>query len=208
VRAALPPEMPVLAKVNLRDGYRGGLELDESIEVARQLEARGVDALVLSGGFVSRNPFYLFRGERPLRQMMAVEKSLPQKLALAVFGPMVIHAYPFAPLYFLPLARELRKAVRLPLVLLGGIKSRDDLDTALREGFELCAMGRALLHDPNLVAQYAAGALRESGCVPCNQCVAEMDREGGVCCPKVPAQLAERAARVDAACYAGARRCT
>ena len=196
VRATLPPQMPVLAKVNLRDGFRGGLELDESIAVARQLEARGVDALVLSGGFVSRNPFYLFRGERPLRQMIAVERSLPLKLALAVFGPFVIHAQPFEPLYFLPLAREMRKAVKLPLVLLGGIKSRDDIDTAMREGFELCAMGRALIHDPNLVAKYAGGSLRESGCVPCNQCVAEMDRAGGVCCSKVPEQLAARAARV------------
>ena len=196
VRAALPPEMPVLAKVNLRDGYRGGLEIDESIQLARELEARGVNALVLSGGFVSRNPFYLFRGERPLRQMIAVEKRLAQKLALAVFGPALIRPYAFEPLYFLPLARELRRAVRMPLVLLGGIKSRGDLDTAMREGFELCAMGRALIHDPSLIAKYAAGAARDSGCVPCNQCVAEMDREGGVCCPKVPAQLAERAVAV------------
>jgi 2,4-dienoyl-CoA reductase-like NADH-dependent reductase (Old Yellow Enzyme family) len=185
VRAALPPEMPVLAKVNLRDGFRGGLELDESVQVARELEKLGTDALVLSGGFVSRNPFYLFRGERPLRQMIAVEKSWAQKVALAVFGPMLIHAYPFEPLYFLPMAREIRRAVRMPLVLLGGVKSRDDLDTAMREGFELCAMGRALIHDPALIAKYAAGSARESECVPCNQCVAEMDRAGGVCCPKV-----------------------
>jgi 2,4-dienoyl-CoA reductase-like NADH-dependent reductase (Old Yellow Enzyme family) len=196
VRAALPPKMPVLAKVNLRDGFRGGLELDESVQVARRLEARGADALVLSGGFVSRNPFYLFRGERPLRQMIAVEKSWAQKLALAVFGPALIRAYPFEPLYFLPLAREIRRAVRMPLVLLGGIKSRDDLDAAMREGFELAAMGRALIHDPALIGKYAAGSERESGCVPCNQCVAEMDREGGVCCAKVSEQLTARAAYV------------
>jgi 2,4-dienoyl-CoA reductase-like NADH-dependent reductase (Old Yellow Enzyme family) len=196
VRAALPAEMPVLAKLNLRDGFRGGLELDESVQVARWLEARGSDALVLSGGFVSRNPFYLFRGERPLRQMIAVEKSWAQKLALAVFGPALIHAYAFEPLYFLPLARQVRRAVRMPLVLLGGIKSRDDLDMAMREGFELAAMGRALIHDPALIGKYAASLARESGCVPCNQCVAEMDREGGVCCAKAPEQVAERAARI------------
>jgi 2,4-dienoyl-CoA reductase-like NADH-dependent reductase (Old Yellow Enzyme family) len=69
----------------------------------------------------------------------------------------------------------------------------------MREGFELAAMGRALLHDPALIGKYAAGLARESGCVPCNQCVAEMDREGGVCCSKVPSQLAERAARVGTA---------
>jgi len=195
VRALLPPQMPVLVKVNLRDGFRGGLELDESIAVARQLEARGVDALVLSGGFVSRNPFYLFRGERPLRQMIAVERSLPLKLALAVFGPFVIHAQPFEPLYFLPLAREVRRAVRMPLVLLGGIKSRVDLGVAMQEGFELIAIGRALIHDPALVAKLAAGELTESGCVPCNRCVAEMERDGGVCCARLPEQVAARAAR-------------
>jgi 2,4-dienoyl-CoA reductase-like NADH-dependent reductase (Old Yellow Enzyme family) len=199
VRAVLPPEMAVLAKVNLRDGFRGGLEMGESVEIARMLETRGADALVLSGGFVSRNPFYLFRGERPLRQMIAVEKSLPQKLALAMFGPMIVRAQAFEPLYFLPMARDIRRAVRMPLVLLGGIKSMDEIETALREGFELLAMGRALIHEPSLIAQYAAGSARESGCVPCNQCVAEMDREGGVCCAKVPAQIEARAARVRAA---------
>jgi hypothetical protein len=33
-------------------------------------------------------------------------------------------------------------AVRMPLVLLGGIKSRADLDAAMREGFEPVAMGQ------------------------------------------------------------------
>jgi 2,4-dienoyl-CoA reductase-like NADH-dependent reductase (Old Yellow Enzyme family) len=66
----------------------------------------------------------------------------------------------------------------------------------MREGFELAAMGRALIHDPALIAKYAAGSARESGCVPCNQCVAEMDREGGVCCAKVPEQVAAREASV------------
>jgi len=191
VREALPPAMPVLAKVNLRDGFRGGLEIEESVQVARWLEGRGADALVLSGGFVSRAPFYLFRGERPLRQMIAAEKSLGQKLALAVFGPVLIRAYPFEPLYFLPLAREIRRAVQMPLVLLGGVKSMDDIGTALREGFELVAMGRALIHDPALIAKYAAGQARQSGCQPCNRCVAEMEGEGGVRCALVPEQPAE-----------------
>lgn len=194
VRAALPPEVAVLAKVNLRDGFRGGLEIEESVQVARWLEGRGADALVLSGGFVSRNPFYLFRGERPLRQMIAAEKSLMQKLALGIFGPLVIRAYPFQPLYFLPLAREVRRAVRMPLVLLGGVKSLDDIGTAMAERFELVGMGRALIHDPRLIAKYAAGQAHQSGCRPCNRCVAEMEREGGVRCALVPEQLSEREA--------------
>jgi 2,4-dienoyl-CoA reductase-like NADH-dependent reductase (Old Yellow Enzyme family) len=116
----------------------------------------------------------------------------------------VIHAAPFEPLYFLPLAREVRRAVRMPLCLLGGITSLADLHTALGEGFELCAMGRALIHEPSLIASYAAGTASGSGCVPCNQCVAEMDRAGGVCCAKQPAQLARREARLRRGGYTGA----
>jgi 2,4-dienoyl-CoA reductase-like NADH-dependent reductase (Old Yellow Enzyme family) len=192
VRAALPPAMPVLAKVNLRDGFRGGLEIEESVQVARWLEARGADALVLSGGFVSRSPFYLFRGDRPLGEMIAVEKHIGQKIALALFGPFVVRSYPFVPLYFLPLAQKMRAAVRMPLALLGGITASGHLETAMREGFELVAMGRALIHDPQLIAKYQAGAARTSGCIPCNRCVAEMERPGGVVCALVPEQIAAR----------------
>ncbi len=162
--------------------------------MARWLEARGLDALVLSGGFVSRDAFYLFRGARPLGAMISVEKHLAQKIALALFGPFVIRAHPFSPMYFLPLARQVRAAVRMPLVLLGGITAMEHLRRAQAEGFELAAMARALIHDPGLIARYAAGEAEESGCVPCNLCVAEMDRQGGVRCARVPAQLAERAA--------------
>src|SRR5262249_28297655 len=80
VRAALPDDTAVLVKTNLRDGFPGGLELDESVQVARWLESRGASALVLSGGFVSRDAMYLFRGDRPLRDMIAAEPSRLQKL--------------------------------------------------------------------------------------------------------------------------------
>jgi 2,4-dienoyl-CoA reductase-like NADH-dependent reductase (Old Yellow Enzyme family) len=184
VREVLPPNVAVLAKMNLRDGHPGGLELDESVQMARWLEARGADALVLSGGFVSRDPFYLFRGEAPLAAMIAVEKSLRQKVALSLFGPWVIRSHPFEPMYFLPLARQVRRAVRLPLVLLGGITALEHLQTACDEGFELAAMARALINDPHLISKYASASARVSSCVPCNRCVAEMEREGGVRCAK------------------------
>lgn len=196
VREALPQGMAVLAKVNLRDGFKGGLEIEESAQVARWLSERGADALVLSGGFVSRSAFYLFRGDRPLREMIEVEKSFAQRIALRLFGPAVIRAYPFEPMYFLPLAREVRRAVKIPLVLLGGITAVEHLSAAMGEGFELVAMGRALIHDPGLIAKYREGLRIESGCEPCNRCVAEMDREGGVRCARAPEQLEQRKAQI------------
>ena len=181
VRQAVGPAVPILCKTNLRDDIRGGLELDEAVEVARALEGAGVDALVLSGGFVSHSAFYLLRGGRPLREMIEVERDPKQKLALRLFGPAVIEAHPFEELFFLPLAREIRAAVTMPLCLLGGIVSAANLEQAMAEGFELVAMGRALLENPQLINQIAKGEVERSACTHCNVCVAEMDR-GGVRC--------------------------
>ena len=151
VREVVGPGFPILCKTNLRDGFRGGLEVPDAVGVAQRLEREGVDALVLSGGFTSRTPFFLFRGRRPLAEMIEVEKSRLQKLALACFGRSVIREYPFEEMFFLPEAREVRRAVRMPLVLLGGIVSRENVDRAMAEGFDFVAMGRALIANPDLV---------------------------------------------------------
>jgi 2,4-dienoyl-CoA reductase-like NADH-dependent reductase (Old Yellow Enzyme family) len=181
VRAAVGPGVAILAKTNLRDGFRGGLELPESIGVAQRLEAAGVNAIVLSGGFTSKTPFYLFRGPRPLKEMIEVEKSWPQKLALRVFGSYIIKEYPFKEMFFLDEARQVRKAVRAPLVLLGGILSLDNLNIAMQEGFDFVALGRALIADPDLIKRMERGETQRSRCNSCNKCVAEMDRNGVRC---------------------------
>jgi len=181
VRQQVGAGFPILAKTNLRDGFRGGLELEEAVGVAQRLEAAGIDAIVLSGGFTSRTPFYLFRGGRPLKEMIAVERSWPQKLALRLFGAKVIREYPFKELFFLDDARAVRTAVRVPLVLLGGALSLDNLDAAMHEGFEFVAMGRALIADPDLINRMQRGDAARSRCISCNKCVAEMDRNGVRC---------------------------
>jgi len=181
VRDRVGATFPIVAKTNLRDGFRGGLEIEEAIGVVERLEGAGIDAVVLSGGFTSRNPFYLFRGKRPLREMIEVEKSRLQKLTLRLFGARVIKEYPFQELYFLDLARRVRQAVRMPLVLLGGALSLENLETAMREGFDFVAMGRALIADPDLIGRMQRGEAPRSRCTSCNKCVAEMDRNGVRC---------------------------
>jgi len=181
VRAVVGDGFPVLCKINLRDGFRGGLELPDAVGVAERLEAAGANALVLSGGFTSKTPFYLFRGRRPLAEMIAAEQSRLQKLVLRTVGEKVIREYPFEEMFFLSQAREVRRAVRMPLVLLGGVVSRANVDAAMGEGFDFVAMGRALLADPDLVRRMQADRDARSRCTHCNVCVAEMDL-GGVRC--------------------------
>jgi len=78
-------------------------------------------------------------------------------------------------------ARKVRAAVRVPLVLLGGIVSADNMRQAMEEGFDFVALGRALIADPDLIVRIARGENARTRCIQCNRCVAEIDRDGVRC---------------------------
>ncbi len=174
-------DFPILVKLNLSDGFKGGFSLADCQYVAKKLENLGCAALVLSGGFTSRTPFYLMRGAIPLRGMIKNGTSLAEKITMALFGPFIIKKYKFTPNFFLEQAKTIRKTVKMPLVYLGGVDSKTGIEKIVAAGFEFIALGRPLIHDPNFLLKLKANEIEKSGCTRCNQCVVEMDR-GGVRC--------------------------
>ena len=182
VREAAGADVAVYAKLNMDDGFRGGLALHEGVQVGRWLEADGsVDALQLTGGHTTRTPMYLMRGDVPLRQMIDNEPSLVRRLGMRLFAPRILRPYAFEEAFFLPKARQFRAELRLPLMLLGGLTRLDTMEKAVEEGFEFVALGRALIREPDLVRRMEAGESTASLCIPCNLCVVEMDRGGTRC---------------------------
>ena len=182
VREAVGSRAAVYAKLNMADGFRGGLEVDEGVSVARWLEADGaLDALQLTGGFTGRTPMWLMRGEVPLREMIERERSTLRRLGMRLLAPALVKEYPFEEAFFLPQARRVRAALSLPLMLLGGVTRLETIRGALREGFEFVAMARALLREPDLVRRYQAAGAAESLCTHCNRCMVEMERGGTRC---------------------------
>jgi len=171
VRDAVGGEVAVTAKVNMRDGVKGGFDVDESVEFGVMLEADGtLDALELTGGSSLANPMYLFRGEAPIDEMAATMKGVV-KLGFRLVGPKMMPSYPYEEAFFLPLARRFRERLSMPLVLLGGVSERATLDLAMAEGFEFVAMARALLREPDLIARWQAGEGAPSTCIHCNKCM-------------------------------------
>ncbi|MBN2622718.1 MAG: NADH:flavin oxidoreductase [Acidimicrobiales bacterium] len=176
VREAVGDRVAVLAKLNMADGVRGGLWLDESVPVARMLEADGaLDAIELTAGSSLQNPMYLFRGEAPVAEM---SRAMPKVIrpAFRLFGKAFLHEYPYEEAYLLPYARQFRAALDMPLVLLGGVNRLETVTAGLAEGFDFVAMGRALLREPDLVNRWQKGATHESLCVHCNKCMATIYR--------------------------------
>nr|WP_179834329.1 NADH:flavin oxidoreductase [Actinomadura citrea] len=184
VRDEVGDRIAITAKLNMRDGVRGGLEIDDSLHVARGLQEEGtVDALELTAGSSLLNPMYLFRGEMPIPEFAASYK-LPMRIGLRMFGKRFLRAYPYQDTYLLEHARRFRAELDLPLILLGGITDRATMDTAMAEGFEFVAMARALLREPDLVNRIAADPSTPSLCIHCNRCVPTVYR--GTHCPLVP----------------------
>jgi len=171
VREGSAGKLAVLAKLNLEDGVRRGLGLAESVQVAQWLEEDGnVDALVLTAGSSLLNPMYLFRGDAPREDFAALMPPLV-RLGIKTVGRRIMREYPFEELYLLEQAREVRRTVSLPLVLLGGVSSGAALDRAMDEGFELVEMGRALLREPDLLLRIQADRTAVGACVHCNRCM-------------------------------------
>ncbi len=171
VRDATGPGVAVTAKLNMADGVDGGLWLDESVAIATLFESDGaLDALELTGGSSLANPMYLFRGDAPLREFGATLPR-PIRLGFRVIGHRFLRAYPYEEAFFLPYARQFRRALTTPLILLGGITELATIEMALAEGFAFVAMARALLREPDLPRRMEAGATATSLCIHCNKCM-------------------------------------
>ncbi len=181
IREAVGADYPVMVKMNVTDGLKNGLEIDDAVAIAKRFEEEGASALVPSCGFTSKTPLMMLRGNVPTLEMVAVQRSLIKKIGLLLFGHFMVQHYEFRNLFLMQDALKILKSVKIPVVLIGGICSIKDLDTAMREGFEFVEVGRAIIKDPDIVNKWYKGDVAASDCDHCNRCIPEMDR-GGVAC--------------------------
>ena len=172
---AAASDMAVIVKTNMRDGFKGGLEIDDCLKVAKEIERAGVHGIVLSGGFVSKAPMYVMRGEMPIYTMTYYMKQLWLKYGVRMAGGLMIPKEPYKDLYFLDDARVFRKELKLPLIYVGGVVGRQTADKVLdEEGFDFVQMGRALLNEPDMVNRMREDEHHRCGCDHVNYCIARM----------------------------------
>ena len=199
VGAARSCGMAITVKHNMYDGFKGGIEIPESIEIARVIESYGVDGIVLSGGFVSKAPMAVMRGLIPI-YTMSYYSPWWLRYFIRWCGPLMIKQFPFQECYFLEDARKFRTELKCPLIYVGGLVSREGIDRALDAGFELVQMARALVNDPDFVNKLQAGdAATRSACDHRNYCIARMYSVDMKCCkdcPDLPRKIVEELKRL------------
>lgn len=171
IRDEVGDEIAIIIKMNMDDGVRGGFWLDEAIPVAQWIEQDGTcDALEMTAGSSLLNPMYLFKGDAPLDEFAAVMPQ-PIKLGVKLVGKRFIKEYPYQDAYLLADARQIRAAVSLPMILLGGITDMASIQLAMEADFQFVAMARALLREPDLINRIAADPSTPALCIHCNKCM-------------------------------------
>ncbi len=180
VLAAVGQDLAVLCKLSVVEGHRRGSRIEDVITFCQELESAGAHMAVLSAGMNVEAPWTIFGSPLPTRAMTAAARGIFKYLSagMALRQP----RKPFEPLYLLPYSQQIRQAVAMPLCYLGGVTAPAHVQRLCAAGFEAMALGRALIHQPDLITRWQHGDAAPSGCTACNLCVAEMYSPRGTHC--------------------------
>jgi len=157
VRNEVGERFPVTVKINSEDFLTEGLTVEEMLEVASMLEAAGLDAIELSGGTMHSGRYL------PVR---------PGKLDTEDKEA-----------YFLKAAIKLRERVKIPLMLVGGIRSYGVAERIVKEGIaDYVSLSRPLIKEPDLVNRWKSGDTAKAKCVSDNLCYESVKAGKGLYC--------------------------
>ena len=131
VRAKVGADFPISVKLNSADFQKGGFAFEDSLMVARWLQAAGLDLLEISGGSY----------EQPA--MMDMEGMEARE------NPKVAASTSAREAYFVDFAKAMKAEITIPVMVTGGFRSRAAMDHALSTGAaDVIGVGRPLCADP------------------------------------------------------------
>lgn len=158
VRRAAGTECPIIARISGDEYMPGGLTLADSQQIARRLQAAGIDLISVSGGS-------------------------PESAAWGPTGRKKIPAKT-PPGYFTHLAAGIKAAVDIPVTAVGRLGEPSAAAEVLASGRgDLVALGRSLLADPEWPNKVAAGLSADiRRCTCCNGCLHHLVHQHAIVC--------------------------
>jgi 2,4-dienoyl-CoA reductase-like NADH-dependent reductase (Old Yellow Enzyme family) len=156
IRGSVGEDYPILVKLNCQDFIENGLQLEDSVQVARILADAGVDAIEISGGILRSGKL------EPIRTgINSIEKEA----------------------YFRNEARHFRRAIDIPLILVGGIRSYELAQQLIEnEEVDYISMSRPFIMEPGLINRWAYGDHGKAQCRSDNACLKSGRKGNGVRC--------------------------
>ena len=151
-RSALGESYPIIIKLNSEDFLENGLAIEDSTDIAKALSQEGIDAIEISGGMGES-------GSQIIREDILDEADEA---------------------YFLPNAKKFKEQIDCPLILVGGIRSPDVMESLISSGeVDMISMSRPLIREPDIVNKWKQGDLKKVDCISCNGCLKNRDEPVG-----------------------------
>jgi 2,4-dienoyl-CoA reductase-like NADH-dependent reductase (Old Yellow Enzyme family) len=156
-------DFPIIIKANGTEFLTDGVTLEDFPALAAALAGCGLDAIEVSGGqweCLVRSQEEI--GFRPVPMPESHTRlTKPERQS-----------------YFLPHAEAAAAAVDIPIMLVGGNRDVERLETVLQNNMggrqvDFIALCRPLIHEPGLPNRWRAGG-SGTGCISCNTCVYDM----------------------------------
>lgn len=143
IRKKAGKDFIVLIKLNGDDYIDQGATIDDCIYLSKELDKRGIDGIEISCGMAASFE-YMSRSK--------------------IFKPE-------AEAYNAKWADMVAKEVKAPVMVVGGIRSIEKIETLLKEtDIEYFSLARPLLAEPDLVNKWKNKTQEKAKCVSCNGC--------------------------------------
>jgi 2,4-dienoyl-CoA reductase-like NADH-dependent reductase (Old Yellow Enzyme family) len=176
-------DFPILVKLNAYDGRKNGMRINEAVKIAKMLEFVGCSGIEVSCGVYEDGLFTIRGAKLPIKAVFKYSfayKRLPdfiKWIANSIVPAITPKIKPYDN-YNVEYANEIKKNVDIAVIVVGGIKKRDSIETIINEKkADYVSMSRPLIAEPNLVKKFKNGIQRESKCIDCNYCMIASEEE-------------------------------
>ena len=182
-------KLPVWIKISAEDNRKDGMNITSTVEICKKLETAGCDAIEVSCGTV-QDGMNTMRSE--LMPMDAVFKyrepcaSFPKwlnKIALPaanLINPLIKQPKPLEN-FNVDNAATIKKAVSIPVIVVGGIHKVSDMQNILAQGkADFVSMCRPFICEPDLAKKLINGQ-EQAKCIMCNYCGLVIEKEATRC---------------------------
>jgi 2,4-dienoyl-CoA reductase-like NADH-dependent reductase (Old Yellow Enzyme family) len=145
IRKKVGDDYPVMIKIGVADGFPQGLQFSEGKDAVIRCAEWGFDAVEISQGL---------RGKRYGQTEFRTKIKRPDQEG-----------------YFRSWCKEIKEAVNVPVMMVGGLRNIEMMEEVIRNGeADYISLSRPLIREPDIIGRWKKGEGGRPSCISCNLC--------------------------------------
>jgi 2,4-dienoyl-CoA reductase-like NADH-dependent reductase (Old Yellow Enzyme family) len=180
-------DFPLFVKLSAYDYQTDGLRVEETVKVAAMLKEVGCDGIEVSCGVMNDGFSTIRVPEIPTEAVLRYNHKYKDKPAVVkaivpLFAPMIVGRREPILNFNVCAAREIKEAVDLPVIVVGGIRSLPDIEEIIGGNMaDYVAMSRPFIIEPDIVSKFKAQSQEQSSCINCGYCIIALEEVPAQC---------------------------